>query len=290
MEKLVTTAWLAQNLARILAEKPDQENIVILDASAHLPAAGRDPLAEHTDAHITGARFLDLPSLQDTASPVPAALPRADQFADRLSALGVQPDDHVVLYDDSALRSSARAFFIFAMFGFTNVAILDGGFAKWRAENLPVATGVTEAPPSDFPLPRQLTDTVRSKADMLANIDSRKEQVIDARDAGRFAAEVNDAVHGLPGGHIPGAKNLHFAQLFNTDGTFKSPDELAALFDDAGIDRSAPITASCGSGMTASVILFTLELLGHSHYALYDGSWSEWGADPDTPKQTGVAA
>lgn len=281
MEKLVTTAWLADHL--------DHKNIVILDASAHLPAAGRDPLAEYADAHITGARFLDLPSLKDMTSSVPAALPRADQFADRLSALGVQPDDHVVLYDDSALRSSARAFFIFAMFGFTNVAILDGGFAKWRAEHLPLAAGQTDAAPSGFPLPNLQANTVRSIADMLANIDSGTEQVIDARDAGRFAAEVEDAVHGLPGGHIPGAKNLHFAKLLNADGTFKSPTELEALFDDAGIDPSAPITASCGSGMTASVVLFALGLLGHSHGALYDGSWSEWGADPDTPKETGAA-
>lgn len=281
MEILVTSVWLAQSL--------DDPDLVILDASAHLPDAERDPLAEFTASHIKGARFLDLPSMNDETSPVPAALPRADQFENRVRELGVSADDRIVLYDDSKLRSSARAHFICRMFGLKNVAILDGGFAKWRAEGRPVESGTAAITPSEFAVPRDDRSRVRSKAEMLANISSAAEQVVDARDAMRFSGETADTVHNLAGGHVPGAINLPFPQVLNADGTFKRGDELRTAFEAAGIDLTAPVTGSCGSGVTASVLLFALELLGKHDTALYDGSWSEWGADPDTPKEIGAS-
>jgi thiosulfate/3-mercaptopyruvate sulfurtransferase len=280
MDILVRTGWLAKSLG--------ESDLVILDASAHLPDLGRDPAAEFAVNHIKGARFLGLPSLEDETSSVPAALPRADQFERRMCELGVTDQSRIVLYDDSAMRSSARAYFIFRMFGLTNVAILDGGFAKWRAEGLPVESGTYKTAPSTFTVPRDDRSRVHSKSEMLANIDSCAAQVVDARDELRFSGETEDTVHNLGGGHIPGALNLPFPLVLNGDGTFKQADELRSAFEAAGVDLSAPITGSCGSGMTASVLLFALELLGKHDTALYDGSWGEWGADPDTPKEVGT--
>lgn len=281
MEILVNTDWLAKAL--------NDGDLVILDASAHLPEADRDPAAEFAASHIMGARFLDLPSLKDETSAVPAALPRTDQFEQRMRDLGVSADQRIVFYDDSKLRSSARAYFMCRMFGIENVAILDGGFAKWQAEGRAVESGTHGIVPSTFAAPTNDRSRVRSKADMIANIAVRAEQVIDARDGMRFSGQTEDTVHNLLGGHIPGALNLPFPQVLNADGTFKQGSGLRAAFVGAGVDLSAPVTGSCGSGMTASVLLFALELVGKYDTALYDGSWSEWGADPETPKETGAA-
>jgi thiosulfate/3-mercaptopyruvate sulfurtransferase len=279
MDMLVSTDWLAQNLA----------TVTVLDASKHLDSAGRNARAEFAQGHIPGARFLNLASLKDDASPVPAALPTAEQFAERLAALGVEDGSRVVLYDDSVLRTAARAWFVFRMFGWDDVAVLDGGLEKWRAEGHTLEAGADEPRPAPMETHRADTARVRTKADMLANIASRAEQVLDARDAGRFTGAEEDTVHDLPGGHIPGARQLHFRAVLNDDGTFKRGDELRAAFQQAGIDLDRPVATTCGSGVTASVLLFALELLGKYDTALYDGSWSEWGADPATPKETGPA-
>lgn len=279
MDMLVSTAWLADNLG----------TVTVLDATKHLQSAGRDAAAEFAQGHIPGARFLDLATLNDAASPVPAALPDAAGFARRLAQLGVAQGGRVVLYDDSVLRTSARAWFIFRMFGWREVAILDGGLEKWRAERRALESGSSAhglTAEADY---RADGARVRSKADVLANIATGAEQVVDARDAGRFTGEIEDTVHNLPGGHIPGARHLHYRAVLNEDGTFKRSEDLRALFEDAGIDLARPIVTSCGSGVTASVLLFALELLGKRDAALYDGSWSEWGADPATPKETGPA-
>ena len=275
---LVSSEWLAANLGA--------PGLVVLDASHHLPAAARDPQADFAAAHIPGARFLGLASLFDAASPVPYAFPTPAQLAERLASLGVGSDDAIVIYDDSAIRTSARAWFVLTASGRGNVAILDGGLAKWRAEGRPLEGGAADVAPA-APSAFAAATRVRTKADMLANLESRSAQVLDARSADRVYGSGIDPVHGGQNGRIPGAKNLPFTAVFNEDGTYKSPAELRALLTAAGIDLSQPVTASCGSGVTASVLLFALHLVGVDDAALYDGSWSEWGADPDTPKQQG---
>lgn len=280
MDLLVSTEWLAQNIGAA--------KIAIVDASAHLPSAGRDPAAEFMDGHIPGARYLDLPSLKDESSPVPGAIPTKDQLETRLRDLGIHDDDLIVLYDDSGIKSSARAWFILGHYGHNKVAVLDGGLGKWKAEGHALEAGSSASGSGTVSL-GDSSPHVRTKADMLSNIECCVEQVIDARDAGRFTGEMIDTVHNLPGGHIPGARNLWFADLLAEDGTFRPREQLAEAFARAGIDIDQPIAASCGSGVTASVVLFALALLGRQG-ALYDGSWSEWGADPATPKETGVAA
>ncbi len=279
MTPLVSTEWLAAEMGAA--------DLVILDASAHLPGTGRDPAAEYAAAHIPGARFLGLmTALVDPDGDVPAALPTRAQFEARMGALGVSADTRVVLYDNSDMRTSARAWFIFRLYGHREFTILDGGLQKWVAEGRPVETDEPSIAPATYASAGG-HGAVRTKADMLANCDSRAEQVVDARDAGRFAGTVEDTVHGLPGGHIPGARHLLFRDVMAEDGTFLPPDKLAEAFTKAGLDPDKPLAASCGSGVTAAVLLFAHSLLGHDHGALYDGSWSDWGSDPTTPKETG---
>lgn len=281
MDSLVSTDWLADHLG--------DTDMLVLDANSHLPAAGRDAREEFAKGHIPGARFLDLASFKDSSSPVPKALPTGAQVAERLASLGWQPGLRIVIYDDSAVKTSARAWFALRRAGVAS-ALLDGGLGKWKAEGRPLQTG--DAPDSDVGAAAALETTdalVRTKADMVANIASRAEQVTDARDGERFSAAVDDAVHGLPGGHIPGARNLFFRDLYAEDGTFRPEAELRTAFAQAGVDLTRPIVTSCGSGVTASVLLFALHRLGIEDSALYDGSWSEWGADPATPKETGAA-
>jgi len=281
MDDLVSTQWLADRLG--------EPGLVVVDASSHSLDPSRDARAEFAAGHIPGALFLDLDTLKDADSLVPAALPTAAQFAARMAAIGVRDGDRVVLYDDSAVKTSSRAWFAFRMHGVREVAILDGGLGKWRAEGRPVESGAAAAANGSFS-PSPGPGAVRSKEDMLANIASRAEQVLDARGAGRFTGEDPEPRAGMASGHIPGAHNLPFGKVLNEDGTFKDAAGLRAAFADAGIDLDQPVVTTCGSGVTASVLLFAMHLIGKDDTALYDGSWSEWGADPALPKATGPAA
>ncbi len=277
MDSLVSTEWLATELGA--------SDLRIVDCTKHLPGTGRDPLAEYEAGHIPGAVFMDLADLTDASNPVENMLPPAEKFASRMQSLGLGDGSRIVLYDDSAVKTSARAWFMLKMFGAHDVALLDGGIAKWKAEGRPLAQGKDQLRHRHFTA-WQDDSNVRTKADVLANLHSKAEQVVDARGAARWSGADPDPRPGIAAGHIPGSLNVPFTALYNPDGTFKDAAGITAAFEGAGVDLAKPVVTSCGSGVTASVLLFGLHRLGKDDTALYDGSWSEWGADADTPKAT----
>ena len=277
MESLVSTEWLAQHLG-----EPD---LVIVDSSWHMPASGRSGRAEYLAAHIPGACFLNIDEIADSHHPAPHMLPGADEFGRAMQHLGIGRDDRIVVYDNSPTRTAARGWFMLRHFGADRVAILDGGLQKWLAEGRPTESG--DPPPRDASFEAEgRREEVITKRQILAGEGT---PLLDARGQGRFEGSEPDPRPGVAAGHIPGARNLPFATLYNEDGTFKSPEELRRLFAEAGVDPAQPFTASCGSGVTANSLIFAAHLIGRDGNRLYDGSWSEWGADPVTPKALGPA-
>lgn len=281
MESLVSTQWLAQELGA--------SDLRVVDASLFLPADNRNPQADYEAAHIPGAVFMDLAEIVDASSPLPMMLPKAEKFASRMQSLGLGDGSRIVLYDNSPYKSASRAWWMLSqVFGAHGVAILDGGFAKWQAEGRPTESGKPAIRHRHFTVWKN-EKAVRDKAQILANLESGAEQVVDARGAARFTGEEGDPRPDVASGHIPGAFNLPYGQLFNADGTWKQGEALRAAFEAAGVDLSRPLVASCGSGLTAANLVFGAHLLGKSDVALYDGSWSDWGSDPATPKAMGPA-
>jgi thiosulfate/3-mercaptopyruvate sulfurtransferase len=224
MDPLVSTEWLAKELGA--------SDLRVVDASMHLPDSGRNALAEYEAGHIPGAVFMDLEHLVDTNSQFPNTIPPAEKFASRMQSLGLGDGSRIVLYDDSPLRTSTRAWFLLTMFGAHDVCVLDGGIAKWKAEGRPVKQGRETLRHRHFTV-WQDDKNVRTKADMLRNLHEKAEQVVDARPANRFTGELAETRPGIGSGHIPGAANLPHSQLFNADGTWKSPDELHRAFEQA---------------------------------------------------------
>ena len=275
MESLVSTDWLAEHLS--------DPGLTIVDSSWHMPASNRSGRDEYLASHIPGARFLDIDDVSDHADPSPHMLPSAAEFGAAMERLGIGRDDRIVVYDNSPTHTAARGWFTLRHFGARNVAVLDGGLQKWLAESRP-----TE---SDEAAPRW----ARFEANGAPGEVFTKQQILDgpgcaladARGKGRFEATEPEPRPGVAGGHIPGARNVPFGLLYNDDGTFKSPEELRRLFGEAGLDPSKPFIASCGSGVTATSLIFAAHMLGSDSGKLYDGSWSEWGADPTTPKAVG---
>lgn len=280
MDALVSTEWLAGQLGA--------DDLRILDASLFLPDDGRNAVAEFAQAHIAGARFFDITRIVDAAAKLPNMLPDAGTFARAAGLLGLNVDDRIVVYDNSPHHSAARAWWTLRIFGARNVAVLDGGFAKWLAEDRPVAAGEPARRDGTFQASADLGQ-VRSLQQVRDNLAGGREQLVDARSASRFAGSLPEPRPGVEPGHIPGSVNLPQTALFNADGTWKRGEALRAAFDQAGVDLSRPIVTTCGSGVTAAVVGFGAMLLGARDVALYDGSWSEWGADPSTPKATGAA-
>jgi thiosulfate/3-mercaptopyruvate sulfurtransferase len=274
---LVSTAWLARNLA-----SPD---LRVIDASWYMPDDGRDPKAEYNAAHIPGARFFDIDEIADTRSDLPHMAPPPEKFMSRMRKMGVGDGHQVVVYDGAGIFSAARVWWLFRMMGKEDVAVLDGGLPKWRAEG----REIEDMPPilrERHLTARRQAQMVRDVTQVAAAMKLGDQEIVDARGPGRFRGEEPEPRAGLRSGHIPGSKNLHYRALLAEDGTLKDMDGLAAAFAEAGIDLAKPVITTCGSGVTAAIVNLALERLGRRDHALYDGSWAEWGRFDQLPVAT----
>ena len=276
MNDVVSAEWLMQNL----------DKARVLDASWYMPADKRDPKKEFEAAHIPGAAFYDIDALSDHASPLPHMLPPPEQFSRDSGALGIGDGDMVVVYDTAGLFSAARVWFAFKAMGHDKIAVLDGGLPAWKAAGGTLESGAANPKPARF--------TARFNPTLVRDFDSVKSalgniQVLDARSAPRFEGSEPEPRAGLKSGHMPGAANLPYRAVLTSDGKLKDDAALQKLFSEKGVDLRAPIITSCGSGVTAAVVMLALEKLGARQVAVYDGSWTEWGGRDDAPVATGPA-
>jgi thiosulfate/3-mercaptopyruvate sulfurtransferase len=273
----VTADWLQERL--------DAPGLSVVDASWYLPAQKRDAKAEYDAGHIPGAVFFDHDLVVDPDSDLPHALPKPQLFAQFAGAMGIAAEDTIVVYDGPGLFSAPRAWWMFRVMGARKVHVLEGGADRWKAEGRPMTAEPTKIAPNVFDAQFN-EDRIAGLADMRRIVESGESQIADARPAGRFTAAEPEPRPGMRGGHMPGAFSVPASRI-SRDGKLLPPDELRALFEEAGIDLSGPIVTSCGSGITAAALTFALETLGHTDNRLYDGSWSEWGGRSDTPVATG---
>lgn len=276
-DALVSTDWLQTHL--------DAPDVRVVDATWFLPGVERDARAEYAAGHIEGAVFFDLDAVCEPKNLHPHTVPSAAKFSSRVRKLGLGDGNRIVIYDGNRFFASARVWWMFRFMGHDDVMVLDGGVEKWRAEGRPLTDLPTRPRERHFTV-RQNTLLLRELDQMRANVSARREQVVDARSPGRFHAREPEPRAGLRSGHIPGAVNLHYAQLVASDGTLKPTAELRGLLDAAGVDPTRPVVTSCGSGVSAALINLALFELGARTTALYDGSWAEWGGQADTPIAT----
>ena len=280
-DPLVSTEWLAAHLS--------DPNVKVVDATFKLPGILPLPKDDYLAAHLPGAVFFDVDAVSDHANPLPHMFPSAEQFGRDVGALGICNADTVVVYDAGGWLAAPRAWWMFLSYGHSNARVLDGGLRKWRAEGLPVQSGEVTAKPSTFKATYD-PKRVRSIEQMIANVESRAEQVIDARAAERFEGRVPEPRPGIRSGHIPGSRNMPYNLLFDSaTGAMKPLDELRKVFAGADVNFDAPIVTSCGSGVSAAVLTFALYRLGVTDTALYDGSWSEGGQTGGPPIAVGPA-
>ncbi|MGB1695207.1 MAG: 3-mercaptopyruvate sulfurtransferase [Paracoccaceae bacterium] len=277
-KSLVSTAWLEEHLF-----DPD---LRILDASMYLPGVERDAKAEYNAAHIPGARFFDIDDISDHRSELPHMVPPVEKFMSRLRAMGVGDGHQVVVYDCAGLFSAARVWWLFKLMGQNDVAVLDGGFPKWQAEGRPT----DDMPPiirDRHMMVRRQNHLVKDVTQVASASKLGDYEIIDARSPARFRGEAPEPREGLRSGHIPGSKNVFFQTLLNGDGTMKAPEDIKKIFEEAGVDLNKSAITTCGSGVTAAVLCLGLHLIGKTDYAVYDGSWTEWGQFPTLPIATG---
>ena len=278
---IIDTDWLASHL--------DAPDLIIFDASWHLPTAGRDAKAEYLAEHIPGALFFDIDDLTDEKSSLPHMLPSTVKFASRMKKMGIGDGMRIIVYDSLGLFSAARAWWTFRAMGHEDVAVLDGGLKKWKAEGRPLEDGTPPKRTERHFTPLMNSALIRDMDDM-KKVVAKRAQIVDARSAARFEGTEPEPRPGLRSGHLPGSRNVPAQSLINDDGTLKSEAELSKIFADAGIDWRQPVVTTCGSGVTASILSLALAVLGQTNAAVYDGSWAEWGIDGnDLPIETGPA-
>jgi len=278
---IIDTDWLASHL--------DAPDLIIFDASWHLPTAGRDAKAEYLAEHIPGALFFDIDDLTDEKSSLPHMLPSTVKFASRMKKMGIGDGMRIIVYDSLGLFSAARAWWTFRAMGHEDVAVLDGGLKKWKAEGRPLEDGTPPKRTERHFTPLMNSALIRDMDDMKKAV-AKRAQIVDARSAARFEGTEPEPRPGLRSGHLPGSRNVPAQSLINDDGTLKSEAELSKIFADAGIDWRQPVVTTCGSGVTASILSLALAVLGQTNAAVYDGSWAEWGIDGnDLPIETGPA-
>ncbi|MGK2923495.1 MAG: 3-mercaptopyruvate sulfurtransferase [Methyloceanibacter sp.] len=269
-----------------LERELDAPDFVIIDATWYMPDEGKDAREEYLAEHIPGAIFFDIDEIADTNSPLPHMLPSPEKFSSRMRKMGIGDGQRLVVYDRHGMFSAPRVWWMFRVMGADEVSVLNGGLPKWKREERPLMTGEpSPRTPRHFTARRNL-DLVRDVDDMKSVIHDKSADIVDARSAERFAGTVPEPREGLRSGHIPGAQNVPYGQLLNADGTLKSTEELNAIFAAAGVDPHKPVVTSCGSGVTACVLALALAETGHRRTSVYDGSWTEWGADDSLPIET----